>query len=54
MTINTFNRLTGQVTLHPLVGIADLTDDFARGELMWDSAMAENGMQQAYEMGEGV
>lgn len=27
MTINTFNRLTGQETLHPLVGIADLTDD---------------------------
>lgn len=24
--------------------IADPTDDFARGELMWDSAMAENGM----------
>lgn len=27
MTINTFNRLTGQETLHPLVGIADLTAD---------------------------
>lgn len=27
MTINTFNRLTGQETLHPLVGIADLTGD---------------------------
>lgn len=27
MTIDTFNRLTGQETLHPLVGIADLTDD---------------------------
>ena len=24
--------------------IADLNDDFARGELMWDSAMAENGL----------
>lgn len=27
MTINRFNRLTGQETLHPLVGIADLTAD---------------------------
>lgn len=27
MTIDTFNKLTGQVTLHPLVSIADLTDD---------------------------
>lgn len=27
MTIDTFNRLTGQETLHPLVGIADLTAD---------------------------
>lgn len=27
MTINTFNKLTGHETLHPLVGIADLTED---------------------------
>ena len=27
MTINTFNKLTGRATLHPLVGIADLSDD---------------------------
>lgn len=27
MTIDKFNRLTGQETLHPLVGIADLTGD---------------------------
>lgn len=27
MTIDQFNRLTGQETLHPLVGIADLTAD---------------------------
>lgn len=27
MTINTFNKLTGQETLHPLVCIADLTKD---------------------------
>lgn len=27
MTINTFNKLTGQETLHPLVGIADLSED---------------------------
>lgn len=27
MTIDNFNRLTGQETLHPLVGIADLTED---------------------------
>lgn len=27
MTITTFNKLTGQETLHPLVGIADLTGD---------------------------
>lgn len=27
MTINIFNRLTGQETLHPLVGLADLSWD---------------------------
>lgn len=27
MTIDSFNRLTGQETLHPLVGIADLSAD---------------------------
>ncbi len=27
MTINTFNKLTGQETLHPLVGLADLSGD---------------------------
>ena len=27
MTINTFNKLTGQETLHPLVGLADLSRD---------------------------
>lgn len=27
MTIDSFNRLTGQETLHPLVGIADLSVD---------------------------
>lgn len=27
ITIDTFNRLTGQETLHPLVGIANLTGD---------------------------
>lgn len=27
MTIDTFNKLIGQETLHPLVGIADLTGD---------------------------
>ena len=27
MTINIFNRLTGQETLHPLVGLADLSGD---------------------------
>lgn len=27
ITINTFNKLTGQETLHPLVCIADLTND---------------------------
>lgn len=27
MTIDKFNRLTGQETLHPLVGIADLSED---------------------------
>lgn len=27
LTIDTFNRLTGQETLHPLVGIADLSAD---------------------------
>lgn len=27
ITINSFNKLTGQETLHPLVGIADLAED---------------------------
>lgn len=27
ITINSFNKLTGQETLHPLVGMADLTGD---------------------------
>lgn len=33
MTINTFNKLTGRETLHPLVGIADLTEDSLDSEI---------------------
>lgn len=33
MTINTFNKLTGQETLHPLVGLADLSGDNLDSEI---------------------
>lgn len=35
MTINKFNKLTGQETLHPLVGIADLTADSLDDDVSW-------------------
>lgn len=34
LTIDKFNKLTGQETLHPLVGIADLTEDRLESDIV--------------------